>query len=350
MHFHNPYQGESRIIANPKALDEKHILLNPPCRDAQIRELKFCISPALRGRRPIHSWLYGMPGTGKSLTARYVVNQLIRETSVKAVYIDCRRKGSFYSVLEGILNALGIVREERCRSSKLDALENYLKNRLSILVLDELDEVPLKERKEILYNLCNLGSVGLVCIAENIYSLAELNDKITSRLDPKRISFSPYGKNDLLLILRERARMALSPKTWSTKTLESIATLAKGDARIAIQILRRAAEAAENESSQRILVKHVKQAYNDSKELQIGYILRNLSAHHRLLYSILKDRKRLLSGKLWKRYLRECKKHGLTPKAKRTFYHYLAGLKRMKLVDDEDRNLKSGVKLWKARR
>jgi Cdc6-like AAA superfamily ATPase len=70
---------------------------------------------------------------------------------------------------------------------------------------------------------------------------SSMDDRIKSRLNAKRIDFPPYSDEDLAEILRPRAEFALLARTWELTLLKKIATLAKGDARCAPQLLNNAA-------------------------------------------------------------------------------------------------------------
>ncbi|MCK4827658.1 hypothetical protein KA005_68660, partial [bacterium] len=61
------------------------------------------------------------------------------------------------------------------------------------------------------------------------------------------------------------SELALHPGSWREKTLNKIATLAEGDARVAIQTLKNAAYNAENDFSKTIREKHIKEGYNSAE-------------------------------------------------------------------------------------
>jgi len=104
--------------------------------------------------------------------------------------------------------------------------------------------------------------------------------------------------------------------------LNKIATLAEGDARVAIQTLKNAAYNAENDFSKTIRAKHIKEGYNSAKDIKKTYLLNKLTTHHRLLYDLVKEKKTVHSGLLWKIYLEKCGKLKKQPIALRTFSEY----------------------------
>jgi len=125
--------------------------------------------------------------------------------------------------------------EKLSTSFKLERLKKHISNERIILVLDEIDQSPPKERNAILYNLCDLPTVGLVCVCNSQYVYFGLEERVKSRLNPTRILFEEYTSDEILHILGPRAQYALAPDAYTKDLLHTIARLAEGDARIAIQ-------------------------------------------------------------------------------------------------------------------
>jgi Cdc6-like AAA superfamily ATPase len=88
------------IISNPDILAESYLPPNLLCREPQIKEISFCLLPVLKGQRPIHSWLYGSPGTGKTSVARYILGKIQAETKARGIYINCCENPTYYSILK----------------------------------------------------------------------------------------------------------------------------------------------------------------------------------------------------------------------------------------------------------
>ena len=47
-----------------------------PFRDKELSDLMFCFKPASLGRKPTNIFIYGKPGTGKTVTLKFVLNEL----------------------------------------------------------------------------------------------------------------------------------------------------------------------------------------------------------------------------------------------------------------------------------
>lgn len=325
--------GERSIIVNPEILNETYILANIPARETHAEELLHCLRPAFEKKKPMHAWLFGEPGTGKTLLVKHVLRKMSKEALVSGIYINCWEQNSFYSVLDKLVRELRMLGAEKLNTSfKLERLKMFIGNRPFIIVLDEIDKPKREERDSILYNLCNIGNVGLVCVSNSRSALYSMDERIKSRLNARQIEFRPYAYEDLFFILKQRAELALGPGSWNEATLRKVAELAEGDARVAIQTLKNAAYAAEKDSDRAIAEKHIKEAFNSAKDLKKTYLLNKLTTHHRLLYEIVKERKEINSGELWEAYLARCRAENKPAIALRTFSEYMNKLIELDLV------------------
>ena len=190
---------EYAIIKNPEILNETHIPFNIPAREPQINELLTCLKPALNKKKPLHAWLYGLPGTGKTLTAKYVLGKMEKEAWVKGLYVNCWENNSYYSILDKIIRELRILGAEKLSTSfKLERLKQAIGSVPFIIVLDEIDMLKKTNIDSVVYNLCNIGNVGLVFICNTTDILFSMDERIRSRLNAKFIEFIPYTTDELM--------------------------------------------------------------------------------------------------------------------------------------------------------
>src|SRR5207245_5190985 len=103
----------------------------------------------------------------------------------------------------------------------------------------------------------------------------------------------------------ERVEYSLRPGALAPFLLKLIAILASGDARVALEITRRAALKAEQRNSRRIALVDVKVAGIEANRLRLGYFLSKLNEHQRTIYEILRTKGKLDSGSLSRAYRRE---------------------------------------------
>ena len=337
------------IIANFDILSEDYIPENIPGRESQIKELRLCLDPVSKRKKPMNAWLYGPPGAGKTATSRYVLRQLTQAYRVYGVYVNCWERNSLYSILEKVITELRILGAEKPDSSfKMQRLQRHLKDTPLILVLDEIDQPSPKERDSILYNLCGTESIGLICISNSRSFLYDLDERVKSRLNPTQVEFQPYSVSDLCYILSLRAETALVPRTWDRGILEAISGMADGDARIAIQTLKNAAYYAERNNSPKISPEHIEKGWKDASVIKRTYLLNKLSTDHKILYEIIKSKKEVLSNELWEDYLSEAGKKGTQPIALRTYSEYVNKLRDLGLIKADRARVRGKVRVLRV--
>ena len=340
---------EPSIITNPDLLDETYIPARIPVRQSHIEELTHCLRPALKKKKPMHAWLHGKPGTGKTLTSKFILRKIKAEAYVEGVYINCWEQNSYYSVLDKLVRELRILGAEKLNTSyKLERFEQFIGRKPFVIVLDEIDQPKRYERDSIIYNLCNIGNIGLICVCNSRSVLYSMDDRIKSRLNAKQLEFNHYSEDDLVFIMKRRAEIALCPGSWREKTLSRIAALAEGDARVAIQTLKNAAYNAENGFSRTIKEKHIIEGYSSVKVLNKTYLLDKLTSHHRLLYELVKKSKEINSGELWKAYLEKCEKLKKQPIALRTYSEYMNKLIELDLVQWDRALVRGKVRVFRV--
>lgn len=221
---------------------------------------------------------------------------------------------------------------------KLERFGKTIGNTPFIIILDEIDKPETVERNDILHNLMDIGNVGLVCISNSRYHLLSLDERVQSRLSANQIGFDLYTPDELLAILKNRAETSLEKRTWNANILDNISSVAEGDARTAIQTLRKAAELAESCHDGQISEDHISRVCHSTKKLRKKYLLEGLTWHHRTIYNIIGKQPGISSAFLWKSYLTTCEKEKEGPVATRTFSAYLSKLLGMKFIISRQAN------------
>ena len=92
------------------------------------------------------------------------------------------------------------------------------------------------------------------------------------------------------------------------------------------------AQTREKDAMERVTTKHVQEAWNSARNHKKTYLLRKLTDHHRLLYELIARSPGVLSGDLWRLYLKKCHTRNLKPIAIRTYSEYCNRLNDIGLI------------------
>jgi len=149
-------------------------------------------------------------------------------------------------------------------------------------------------------------------------------------------------------ILTHRAELALVAGSWSSTALKRIIATAQGDARAAIGMLHRAAVLANHQRTDKIATRSLEEQIKAAKETRKTCILNKLTQDHRILYEIVKQKRRILSGDLWEEYLQHCSRLRRKPLASRTFSDYANRLIQASLITSERARVRGKVRLFKV--
>jgi len=292
--FYKKYLKGPRIFNNRNALDPSYIPDILPHRDIQIKDIAEKTACALLGDAPPSFLCYGQTGTGKTATIRYVSQKLAQQNSkIKPwwIYINCNVVSTPYRILAHIYNTIS--REEKIPptglpkdiifKNLLGLLDSRVAGSICFLVLDEIDIlVEKKGGNEILYDLTRLNEnldhckSSLIGISNKLKFRNNLDPRILSSLGEEHIVFPSYDASELRDILSERAKIAFYDYVLKEDVIPLCAALAAkehGDARKALQLLRKAGELAERAQSKVVTSKYVENAQEDiEKDYIMEYI------------------------------------------------------------------------------
>src|SRR3989344_4402834 len=273
---------ENSIFKNKNILQAGYTPETIPHRDDQINQIASILAPVLRGERPSNLFLYGMTGTGKTLSVQYVKNELLKRAKkesdfkLKIIYLNCKIgkvAETEYRILAKIISQL----EGRVPDTGLPTNTVYRKfvdlidseSQLIILILDEIDELVKKISDDFLYNLTRLNSelsktkICVVGISNDTGFLNEMNPRVKSSLSEEEIVFPPYNAIQLKEILETRCKEAFKEGVIDQGVIAKCAAFAAkvdGDARRALDLIRVSGELAERDGSDRVKESHIDEA------------------------------------------------------------------------------------------
>lgn len=345
------------IIKDKRVLRDSYIPDTLPGREEQIFQFSRMLSDLLMDQPPNDMAFVGKPGTGKTAVVKHVINKYREEypnLRARFAYINCSQATTAYRVLYQLNRSLGVLVPPSGYPfdvlwDKFIDIYTASHSRL-IVVLDEVDLLIKRDGGRLLYSLTRLNydlpedlSINLVVISNTMDFLERLDPRERSSFEPNRLQFPPYNQPQLYQILRQRADLGLKVGTWDDEALQYIASRVaqeSGDARRAIDILRMAAELAENERAEKLTKEHAMKAVDNANEEEVSITVRTLPLHHRLILASIADvlersTVRPGTGMIYNAYERRAQLYNLKPLTMRRVSSILRELESQGLVEIE---------------
>lgn len=320
-------------------LDEKVFLRHegrPIQRECQLNEIRNCYSPESFNPHLSHAWIHGPAGSGKTYCVRYLLENGIRPLGFLPIYVNCRERFTFLSVVEAMLQFVKPLRAaQRTREYQLSVLRSSLEKRKVVIALDEIDVLKHQDVADLLHRLCSLPNASIVCIAPTQNLLQKLPETTRSRLDPRRVLFPRYSHGEIIAILLQIVEQGLRSGAWTREALDRISDHSFGDARRAVNLLKNAICRAEEFGDSRLMVRHLEFSQPGYGQLSLEDRLGILSSHHRLLYNLVRSNGPIPGPGIESEYRRLCEKNNLDPIATRTISKYLNTLCRQRVLTRE---------------
>ena len=283
--FYKAYLKGPDIFKNRDALDPSYIPEELPHRDDEIRKVAELTACALKGDTPPNFLCYGTTGTGKTATIRYVSQKLAQQCTINKpwwIYINCNLVSTPYRILAHIYNTIsgrekipptGLPKDVIFKKL-LGLLDQKIGKSICFLVLDEIDILIEKSGgNEILYLLTRLNEnldycrTSLIGISNKLKFMETLDPRVLSSLGKEPpIIFHSYNAKQLGDILIERAKVAFHEDVLDGEIIQLCAALAAkedGDARKALQLLRKSGEIAARGQNKTIKERHVYDAHGE---------------------------------------------------------------------------------------
>ncbi len=351
--------GDRSLFKNKQVLQQNYFPESITHRVKEIEHIASILAPSLLGQKTSNLFIYGTTGTGKTISIQHVSNELMKRTRENKIlrieYLNCKLKkvaDTEYRILAELIKKLGGsvpptgLPTDQVYLKFLEILEKS-KEKLLILVLDEIDQAVKKISDEFLYNLTRLNSeltniqIVIVGISNDLRFLDMIDQRVRSSLSEEELIFPPYNALQLQDILRKRAVEAFKPNVVSEGVIAKCAAFAArehGDARRALDLLRVAGEIAERNSCFKIEISHIDQA-ND--KIERDKILDIIEAEPRqfqlVLYSMFKlsekTKENLYTGDVYSCYRDLCKQVGIEELTQRRVSDILAEFDMLGLIN-----------------
>ncbi|MFD1598392.1 Cdc6/Cdc18 family protein [Halobellus rarus] len=351
--FDDLLSGEP-IFENKEVLRPSYTPRELPHRTEQINQMATILVSALRGETPSNILIYGKTGTGKTASAKFV-SQELESTSKKydvpceVEYINCEVTDTQYRVLAQLANKF-IEKNQEVIETELDELNELhpqavddataltgsayesaaevqsrieelesdrdemepvpmtgwptdrvystffdavdYRERVVVIMLDEIDKLVEKSGDDTLYNLSRMNSeldnsrISIMGISNDLKFTDFLDPRVKSSLGEEEIVFPPYDANQLRDILQHRANVAFKDDALTDDVIPLCAAFAAqehGDARRALDLLRTAGELAERGQADTVEEAHVRQAQDKIELDRVVEVVRTLPTQSKIV-------------------------------------------------------------------
>ncbi len=340
--FEDHLMEEESLFKDERVFDFDYIPRDFNFRDSQLREIEYCLKPAVRGGRAMNTRITGAPATGKTTAVRLMFSKVEEVTSrVVCVHVNCQIHTSKFSVFSQIhKKVVGHLPPEtgvpfpRIYAAIFRKLEKEDKS--LVVALDDMNYLFYdRHANDIIYDLLRAHEVypgaktAVFGILSDIGYSYKLDLKVSSIYRPYEIFFQPYKAGEILEILKSRVKEGFNPGVVPEEVVDMIADYAftHGDLRMGIELLRKSAINAELEGSRKIKPRHVEKAFEGSRLVALREVLSSLSEEELLLVKLIAEKGEAASGVLYKDY------KARTGQSYTKFYRALDKLEALRLID-----------------
>ena len=225
----------------------------------------------------------------RELSEREIHSLRMKRKELKYVHINCRKELTSHKVLIKIVRSLVDDKFPKRGYSPQELLgiiiDDLKKNDYHVLiVLDELCYL-ISNREDLIYSLTRLNDDSLnnqqrISIIGIVRDISSLDEKFRSKIFQSKIfpiielsnviEFKSYSREDIFDILKYRARVSLIDNAISDDILDRITEFVykKGDIRIGLKIMWKAAKIAEKKGLKHISVECINKMSKTLDELK----------------------------------------------------------------------------------
>jgi cell division control protein 6 len=249
----------------------------PLCRESDLELMASFVSDVFRTGQGRNLFIYGKPGTGKTVCAQYLLKEIqnhANETkaSVATAYVNAgRTRTPYYTMLEIVKQLSVAVPDVGWQLFRLKrAFESVLKDRSVVIAVDEVESILFKEKEPLVYYLNRQPKTTLILISNKLGHVTQLPERCLSTLQPSTINLEPYTKAEAYKILKARAEHAFKPDVISDELLGTIAkaTSDMTDIRLGLSMLLTAGLSAERAGRVKINLKDAEWAIKGAQRIK----------------------------------------------------------------------------------
>ena len=359
VNFFQDFLEQKSLFQNKSILQSNYTPEKITHRDEQIQNIAKILAPLLRTERSSNIFIYGKTGTGKTVTVRFVAQQLKKVANdknipLKIIYINCKLKkvvDTEYRLVAQLIREFG--KHIPPTGLPTDEVYNIFYTCLDstkqtiLLILDEIDQLVGKIGDEILYNFTRMNSelkqaqLVIVGISNDVNFTQTLDPRVKSSLSEEELIFPPYNAMQIQDILQQRCKQAFFDQSIEPGVLEKCSAYAArehGDIRRAIELIRVAGEMAERNKASKLTIRDLDSAEDKIESDTIIDAVKNQPRQFQAtLYAIFKiteqKKETLFTGEIYDLYVQLCTQIGLRPLTQRRISDIIAEMDMLGMIN-----------------
>ncbi len=301
--FKDMLQSGESLFKNEIALNFDFQPKLIPFREIHQKTIASCIKPLFQRRNGKNLFIHGMPGVGKTVACKHVLQELEEQTDeIILIYINCWQKNTAYKIVLEICNIIGYKLVQNKKTEELfKIIKEVLNKKQVVFVFDEIDKM---EDFNFIYSILeDIYRKTIILITNYKEWFLTLEQRIRSRLTPETLEFKPYTAKETKEILHQRLEYAFVPNVFEQNAFNLIAdkTYELKDIRCGLHLMKEAALIAEDKSSRKITLEHAKLALDKLDEFSVKNDT-DLDSGMRFILKLIKNNSGKKIGELHKIY------------------------------------------------
>ncbi len=294
--------GET-LFANELALDfsfQPKLLLH---REKEQFAIANTLRPLFAERTGKNMLIYGRPGIGKTIAVRHVFREIEEEhEGVLPLYVNCWQHNSTYKISIALCDIIGYKFYQNKKTTEIfKDIQGRLNKTAVAFCFDEVDKL---EDFDFLYTVLEeIYRKSIILISNYKEWYMTLDERLRSRLQPELLEFREYSSAEIQDILAQRLSFAFHAGVFQDDAFAAVVrhTVAQGDIRAGLHVMRLAAEAAEEASSRVITSAHVATVLEKSGEVYMKDAI-ELDGDCQKILDIIKGQSGQKIGDVFKKY------------------------------------------------
>ncbi|MFH1373242.1 MAG: AAA family ATPase [bacterium] len=210
----------------------------PVGRQRELTALQRILSHVGKHPTPLHTWIWGSQGAGKTHCAQYAASELAETRQASVACSNCWNSNSLYALVNDIVDQFSILRAElQDTRFKIERIKKHMDKKQCIYIIDGIDRLDTKERNAVLYQFHEMGNFWIVAISNETPQKLGIEPRVWSRLSPIFVNFNPYTTKEIIQLLKHDLEKSDHKTKPTAKQLQEIAEQSGGDARFAKKLL-----------------------------------------------------------------------------------------------------------------